>query len=83
MRNALVVSTLLHIISGAVIVAIGVYGHLNWVYWIGAVFYICLLTYQHLLVKPDDLSKVGIAFGNTNGIASVVFAIFTIVSLLM
>lgn len=82
-RNALVVSTLLHVISGAVIVAIGVYGHLNWVYWIGAVFYICLLTYQHMLVKPDDLSKVGIAFANTNGIASVVFAVFTIISLFM
>ena len=82
-RNALMVSTLLHIISGAAIIAIGVYGHLNWVYWIGAVFYICLLTYQHLLVKPDDLSKVGIAFGNTNGIASVVFAVFTIIALLM
>ena len=82
-RNALIVSILLHIISGAVVVAIGLYGHLNWMYWIGAAFYLSMLTYQHLLVKPSDLSKVNMAFANTNGIASVVFAIFTIISLLM
>jgi 4-hydroxybenzoate polyprenyltransferase len=42
-----------------------------------------MLIYQHMLVKPDDLSKVGIAFANTNGLASVVFAAFTIAALLL
>jgi 4-hydroxybenzoate polyprenyltransferase len=82
-RNALIVSTLLHVLSAAAIISAGIYGHFNWVFWIGAVFYVSMLTYQHLLVKPNDLSKVNIAFGNTNGIASVVFAIFTIISLLL
>jgi len=84
-RNALRVSTLLHICSGLIIIAAGIAGHglFSWVYWIGAAFYISMLIYQHLLVKPNDLSKVGIAFANTNGIASVVFAAFTILSLLI
>jgi len=82
-RRALSVSTVLHIVSGAVIIFAGVYGHLNWLYFIGAAFYCGLLIYQHLLVKPNDLSKVGMAFANTNGIASVVFAMFTIGSLLI
>lgn len=82
-RNALLVSTLLHIVSGAVVIAAGVYGHFHWVYWIGAAFYIGALVYQHSLVKPGDLSKVNIAFANTNGIASVVFAAVTILSLLI
>ena len=82
-KNALLVSTMLHILSAAFIIGAGIYGHFNWLYWIGAAFYACMLTYQHMLVKPNDLSKVGIAFANTNGIASVVFAVFTIASLLV
>jgi 4-hydroxybenzoate polyprenyltransferase len=82
-KNALVVSTLLHVCSAAFVIWAGVEGHFNWVYWIGAAFYMSMLTYQHLLVKPNDLSKVNMAFANTNGFASVVFAIFTIVSLLL
>jgi 4-hydroxybenzoate polyprenyltransferase len=82
-RNSLVVSTLLHICSAAFIIGAGISGHFNWIYWIGAAFYCAMLTYQHLLVKPTDLSKVGIAFANTNGFASVVFAVFTIISVLI
>jgi 4-hydroxybenzoate polyprenyltransferase len=82
-RNALLVSTLLHIVSAIFIVAAGYIGHFYVVYWIGALFYMAMLTYQHMLVKPNDLSKVGIAFANTNGLASVIFAIFTITALLL
>jgi 4-hydroxybenzoate polyprenyltransferase len=82
-KNALNVSTFLHVVSGAVVIAAGVYGqaHFSWVYWIGAAFYIGALIYQHSLVKPNDLSKVGIAFANTNGIASVVFAVCTMAAI--
>jgi 4-hydroxybenzoate polyprenyltransferase len=82
-RRALTVSTILHIISALLVITAGVLGQFQWVYWIGVLFYISLLTYQHLLVKPNDLSRVNMAFANTNGIASVVFATFTIVSLLL
>lgn len=82
-KNALLVSSLLHILSAGFIIGAGILGHFNWIYWIGAVFYMTMLTYQHLLVKPSDLSKVNIAFANTNGFASVVFAVFTIASLLI
>jgi len=79
----LLVSSLLHVLSAGFIIGAGVLGHFNWIYWIGAAFYMTMLTYQHLLVKPSDLSKVNIAFANTNGFASVVFAVFTIASLLI
>jgi len=81
--NALVISVLLHVCSAIFVIGAGINGHFNWIYWIGAAFYIAMLTYQHLLVKPSDLSKVNMAFANTNGIASVVFAVFTILSLLV
>lgn len=79
-KGALNVSNILHICSAIFVIAAGVVGEFNFVYWIGAAVFIGLLTYQHILVKPNDLSKVGIAFANTNGIASIIFAIFTILS---
>lgn len=81
-KNALNVSNLLHIGSGILVIVAGIFGHFNLIYWAGAGIYISMLVYQHLLVKPNDLSKVNIAFINTNSIASICFAIFTILSLI-
>ncbi len=82
-RGALNVSSVLHVLSACFVLWAGVEGGFHFVYWIGAAFYCGLLIYQHRLVKPNDLSKVGIAFANTNGIASVVFAVFTIAAILL
>lgn len=76
--NALKVSRLLHITSGLLVILAGIEGDAGSLYWIGAFIFTGLLFYQHLLVKPEDLSKVNIAFANTNGAASILFAITTI-----
>lgn len=81
-KNALGVSALLHIISAALVIGVGFMAAFGWIYWTGAVVFTGLLIYQHTLVKPHDLSKVNIAFMTTNGIGSIVFAIFTIISLI-
>jgi 4-hydroxybenzoate polyprenyltransferase len=81
-KKALIVSSILHIISTLLVVLAGVLGQFNFLYWIGAAIYISMLAYQHSLVKPNDLSKVNIAFINTNSIASICFAVFTILSLI-
>ena len=81
-KKALIVSRFLHIGSGVLVVLAGIYGHFNYLYWIGAAVYISMLVYQHRLVKPTDLSRVNIAFINTNSIASICFAIFTILALI-
>lgn len=83
LRGALNVSNVLHIISALLVITAGIYGHFNWLYWIGTAIYVGLLIYQHLLVKPTDLSKVNMAFATTNGIASICFAAFTILSILL
>ncbi len=82
-RNALRVSEVLHVFSAVFICTAGYIGGFHWLYWVGAAFYGAMLTYQHMLVKPNDLSKVGIAFANTNGFASVVFSLLTILDLLL
>lgn len=81
--KALRISILLHVISGIIVIIAGFYGGFNLLYWGGCIFYLSMLVYQHLLVKPNDLSKVNLAFANTNGIASVVFAVFTICALVI
>lgn len=72
--NALRLSTFLHVLSAAFIVMPVFFTTVGVLYYIGIVFFCAMLIYQHLLVKPNDLSRVNFAFMTTNGIASVVFA---------
>jgi 4-hydroxybenzoate polyprenyltransferase len=80
--NALRVSEFLHLLSAVTVVCAGIYGGFHFLYWIGILVFIGMLVYQHRLVKPNDLSKVNIAFMTANGIASVVFGILVITDLL-
>jgi 4-hydroxybenzoate polyprenyltransferase len=80
-QKALMVSRILHVLSAGCVLTAGWYDHFGLWYWIGAVLFIGLLIYQHTLIKPNDLRKVNLAFFTTNGIASVVFAIFVIADL--
>lgn len=75
-KNALKVSSFLHLLAVIFVALPYFYTDLSWFYLAGVLFFILLLIYLHMLVKPDDLSKVDRAFFTTNGIASVVFAIF-------
>jgi len=75
-KNALKVSSILHFLAVVFVSLPYLFTDLSWFYLAGILFFIVLLVYQHQLVKPDDLSKVDRAFFTTNGIASVVFAIF-------
>jgi 4-hydroxybenzoate polyprenyltransferase len=81
--KALRVSEVLHILSGLCVIGAGVFGGFGTLYWIGVGLFVGLLVYQHLLVKPNDLSKVNMAFFTTNGIASVLFAVFVITDILL
>ncbi|MGZ3905046.1 MAG: UbiA-like polyprenyltransferase [Bacteroidia bacterium] len=78
LKGALKLSEVLHFISLVFVLSAGIIGHFNFLYWIGTGVFTFLLIYQHRLVKPNDLSKVNLAFGTTNGIASLVFACFTV-----
>jgi 4-hydroxybenzoate polyprenyltransferase len=75
-KNALRVSSFLHLLTVVFVTLPYFNTDLSWFYLAGVLFFILLLIYQHKLVKPDDLSKVNRAFFTTNGIASVVFALF-------
>ena len=80
-RRALKVSATVHIAAGILVVVINFMGDFFIWYSIGSSIFLGLLLYQHLIIKPDDLSRVNAAFFTSNGIASVVLATFTIIDL--
>ncbi|MHA4809894.1 UbiA-like polyprenyltransferase [Flavitalea flava] len=81
--KALRVSEFLHLLSTVCVWAAGIYGGFGWWYWAGVAVFMVMLFYQHTLVKPNDLSRVNLAFMTANGIASVVFAGFVITDLFL
>ncbi len=83
LRGALVASALLHTVTAVLVIVAGLYGDFHLLYWAGAAIFSGLLLYQHLIVKPDDLSRVNIAFINTNSAASIAFAVFTMAALFL
>ncbi len=74
--NALKLSTYIHVLSAVFVILPGFIDSYSWFYWMGVLVFCSMLVYQHLLVKPTDLSKVNLAFMTTNGIASIFFAAF-------
>jgi 4-hydroxybenzoate polyprenyltransferase len=79
--KALHVSEFLHVLSTVCVVCAGFYGNFGWWYWGGVAVFMGMLIYQHTIVKPNDLSRVNLAFMTANGIASVIFAVFVITDL--
>jgi 4-hydroxybenzoate polyprenyltransferase len=81
--NALAVSIALHAVSVAMVVIAGLHGEAGWIHRTGSAIFIGMLVYQHLIVKPNDLSRVNLAFGTTNGIAGVIFGVAVVLDLLL
>ena len=75
-KKALGISVFVHVITFFLVLIAGVYGKSGILFWVGATIFTSLLIYQHRIVKYDDLSKVTLAFGTTNGIASYLFLQF-------
>lgn len=77
-RKALNLSSLIHVFSVLFILIAGIMLAVGIFYWIGFSIFVSLLIYQHLIVRPDDLKRVNLAFFTTNGLASIIFSAFFI-----
>jgi 4-hydroxybenzoate polyprenyltransferase len=60
-----------------------VYPPFHWLFWAGVLAVAVLLVYEHLLVRPDDLSRVNAAFFNVNAIISIGLFLVGTLDLLM
>jgi 4-hydroxybenzoate polyprenyltransferase len=82
-KNALRLSEVLHFFSAICVILPILFTSFSWAYYFGVAFFCSMLIYQHLLVKPNDISKVNKAFATTNGFASVIFAVCFLVDALL
>lgn len=80
-KGALILSVIVHLMTVAFVIYAGIVLGTGMFYWIGGMIFIGLLIFQHAIVKPSDLSRVNLSFGTTNGIASILFAVFVIASM--
>jgi 4-hydroxybenzoate polyprenyltransferase len=76
-RRGLQVAAASHVATVILMVMLGLVASLSWPYWIGLAIMTGLLIYEHSLVHPDDLSKLGLAFFNINGYISVTIFVAT------
>ncbi|MGC1391306.1 MAG: UbiA-like polyprenyltransferase [Bacteroidales bacterium] len=82
-KKALGISVFVHGITFILVITAGIIGNSGVLFWTGASVFTLLLIYQHSIVRHDDLSKVTMAFATTNGIASIIFAVFVILDLIL
>jgi 4-hydroxybenzoate polyprenyltransferase len=72
--GALRLAALCHVVTLALLAALPLacpQVPLGWIYGTGVGVVAALLTYEHLLVRPGDLTRVNIAFFNINAIISI------------
>ena len=81
-RGALAIARMFHIIMLALLIALVVSFSLGKLAATGDLTVALLLTYEHSLISPNDLSKLNAAFFTMNGVISVVFFVFVAADLL-
>ncbi|MBI5652281.1 MAG: UbiA family prenyltransferase [Chloroflexi bacterium] len=70
--RALAMARINHALTIIALASVGVIAQLGFAFWIGVIIVALLLAYENALVKPDDLSRVNLAFFNVNGYISVI-----------
>ena len=67
---ALALSTLSHVLTILLLGCLGLLLDFGWPFWLGFIVVIGLLTWEHRLVNPKDLTKINLAFFNINSYIS-------------
>jgi 4-hydroxybenzoate polyprenyltransferase len=68
---ALRTSSLVHVVTVAAFAWFGGTAGLGWLWWTGVVLTAAVLTYEHAIVRADDLSRVNRAFFTANGVIGI------------
>jgi 4-hydroxybenzoate polyprenyltransferase len=82
-RGSLVVSAALHAVTVAVLALLLPVAGLGVVYGAGVAVVAALLLWEHWIVRPTDLSRLGMAFFNLNGYVSVAYLIAVVTDVLI
>ena len=79
-RRARIISGILHAGVIALTLKVGYIINSGLYYWIAAAIFIALLVMQHLVVKKNSEKRINFAFATLNGLASLLYAAFTVLS---
>lgn len=80
-RNALIISAFSHFITLIILALFGIMYSNSIIYWTGFALFSSILIWEHLIIKPSDISRIDIAFATMNASGSVIFAIFTLIDM--
>ena len=80
LKGALGVSAALHVVTIGALVSLPLVVPLGWPWWVGVGLISAVLTYEHWIVRPDDLSRIDKAFFDLNGYVSVIFLVFVLLA---
>lgn len=70
-RTALRVAAFSHLLTVAALFALWYFSGLGTVFLVGIVLVTLLLIYEHAVVRPDDLTRVNVAFFQVNAVISI------------
>ncbi len=82
-RRSLWISRASHALTMAALIGLFFLLPLGCYYVAGVFIALCLIVYEHTLVKGNDLSKLNMAFFNMNGYISVTIFLFTLLDVLL
>jgi 4-hydroxybenzoate polyprenyltransferase len=82
-RTALYISTATHVVTFALFVWFGSLVGLGWLWWVGLALTAAAFAYQHVIVTPNDLSKVNRAFFTANGFVGIALFLFALLDLVV
>ena len=68
---ALRLSTVCHALTAVLLIFLGIWLGFGWFYWLALGIVAGLLVWEHRLVTPSDLSRIGVAFFNVNSLIAV------------
>jgi 4-hydroxybenzoate polyprenyltransferase len=80
---ALHASTVTHAVTFGLFVWFGALVGLGWLWWIGLALTAAAFAYQHVVVTPDDLSRVNRAFYTANGFVGIALFVFALLDLVV
>ena len=70
-RRALLIAAASHLLTVVCLLALWSEAHLGWLFLASVIAVGLLLAYEHSLVRPDDLTRVNVAFFNVNAVISI------------
>ncbi|MBC8236082.1 UbiA family prenyltransferase [bacterium] len=81
-KRALQISSMMHLITVLVLLSLPLLTELKYIYLSGVGLVSILLVYEHAIVKPNDLSRVNLAFFTLNGMVSLGLMVMSVADII-